>query len=706
MPKTKVVFECAQMRFTPDLLSFSLPDKIVSDDASLRSKQQHHRDSHLGRGISEHPVVPKHNTPGMVFMVNITGSGRELMLDCEIRSEQKTFIVCTLIIIYLMSMFGNLLVILVIQMNQHLQTVMYMCISTLAVIDMANSSTIIPKMLADIQQSNVVMPYAACVLQMYLILNLQQMESLLLSFMAFDRYIAVVYPLRYNSVLTKRIVQIVISCLPFLPFVIHSPFVIFASELNFCHTNTLHFCMCDYYTMVNTACNDDPKYLNLMSVMVILLGVFPLEVILFSYVRIALTALRLSSIQRNSKVFSTCVTHLLVMCFFYFPPFVCLMLPGSGIRVTTDVYNVMVIAGNVIPPMLNPVIYTLRNKDIKSRIYMLKDSDVEFPRLVVTAILDSMKMSNAISNASITISEFILQCAIESNHNNVLICVLTFIYFMSMFGNLLVIVVIILNPQLHAPMYLYISTLAVIDLANCSILVPKMVSVLLGSPVVPYAACVLQMILVPHVEEMESFLLVFMAFDRYVAIVYPLQYPSAITNKKVGIGVLVSNIFGIVMKLHLLIFVSELSFCRTNILPFCFCDYATMVHMSCNEEPKHLTSLSAIVAIFAVFPLIFIFISYSRIAIEALKISSAGGKVIQILETAGGIPKVIQAVMQKPKRCCRCDTMSCKISKISHKSKPGSSLVRPEEFHSSLASSLTVACRLQSKQAQNGETGF
>ncbi|XP_051782658.1 olfactory receptor 1-like [Erpetoichthys calabaricus] len=239
---------------------------------------------------------------------------------------------------------------------------------------------------------------------------------------------------------------------------------------------------------------------------------------------------------------------------------------------------------------------------------------------------DSMKMSNTISNASITISEFILQCAIESNHNNVMICILMFIYFISMFGNLMVIVVIILNPQLHAPMYLYIGTLAVIDLANSSILVPKMVSVLLGSPVVPYAACVLQMVLVPHVEEMESFLLVFMAFDRYVAVVYPLQYPSAITNKKVGIGVLVSNIFGIVLKLHLLIFVSELSFCRTNILPFCFCDYATMVHMSCNEEPKHLSSLSTIVAIFAVFPLIFIFISYSRIAIEALKISSAGGK--------------------------------------------------------------------------------
>uniref|UniRef100_A0A8C4XCA1 Olfactory receptor n=1 Tax=Erpetoichthys calabaricus TaxID=27687 RepID=A0A8C4XCA1_ERPCA len=212
-------------------------------------------------------------------------------------------------------------------------------------------------------------------------------------------------------------------------------------------------------------------------------------------------------------------------------------------------------------------------------------------------------------------------------HCSIMICVLAFIYFISMFGNLLVIMVIILNPQLHAPMYIYIGTLAVIDLANSSILIPKMLSViLLGSSVVPYAACVLQIFLFLHVEEMESFLLAFMAFDRYVAVVYPLQYPSAITNKKVGIGILVSNIFGIFFKSHILIVVSELSFCRTNILPFCFCDYATMVHVSCTEEFKYLIPLSAAVVVFGVFPLIFILTSYTRIAIEALRISSAGGK--------------------------------------------------------------------------------
>ncbi|XP_051781900.1 olfactory receptor 1496-like [Erpetoichthys calabaricus] len=303
------------------------------------------------------------------MMFNTNTSERVLVLDCEIRSDQKLFIVCALILIYLMSVFGNFLVVMVIQMNQHLQTVMYICVSALAVIDMANSTTIIPKMVSDLQQNNVVMPYAACVFQMYLILNLQQMESLLLTFMAFDRYVAVVYPLRYNSVITKKIVQIIISCLPFLPFVIHSPFLIFAGELSFCRTNVLKFCMCDYPTIVHISCNEDPKYLNLMSVMVVVLGVCPMEVILFSYIKIALTALKLSSVERNTKVFSTCVTHLLVMSVFYFPPFICLILPGSGVNISTEAYNVMVIAGNVVPPMLNPVIYTLRNKDIKKSIY-------------------------------------------------------------------------------------------------------------------------------------------------------------------------------------------------------------------------------------------------------------------------------------------------------------------------------------------------
>uniref|UniRef100_A0A8C4STJ6 Olfactory receptor n=1 Tax=Erpetoichthys calabaricus TaxID=27687 RepID=A0A8C4STJ6_ERPCA len=220
-----------------------------------------------------------------------------------------------------------------------------------------------------------------------------------------------------------------------------------------------------------------------------------------------------------------------------------------------------------------------------------------------------------------------METCILKGIKTITICALAFIYFTSMFGNLLVILVIILNPQLHAPMYIYIGTLAVIDLANGSILIPKMLSILLlDSSVVPYAACVLQMFLFLHVEGMESLLLTLMAFDRYVAVVYPLRYLSAITNKKVGIGILVSNVLGLVIKLHILIFIGELSFCRTNILPFCFCDYATMVHVSCTEDPKHLLSSPAAVVVSGVFPLVLILLSYSRISFEALGISSAGGK--------------------------------------------------------------------------------
>ncbi|XP_051782665.1 olfactory receptor 1468-like [Erpetoichthys calabaricus] len=230
-------------------------------------------------------------------------------------------------------------------------------------------------------------------------------------------------------------------------------------------------------------------------------------------------------------------------------------------------------------------------------------------------------------NTSIIVSEFVLQCAIKSNLKNVTICVLTLVYFISTFGNILVIVAVILRSQLHAPMYIYIGTLAAIDVANNSILIPKMLSVLLlGSSVVPYAACVLQMILVPHVEDMESFLLSFMAIDRYIAVVYPLQYASAITNKKVGISVLVSNIIGIIFKSPALFFVGELSFCRTNILPVCFCDYSTMVRVSCTEDPKYLTFMTAAVATTGVFPLVLILLSYSRIAMAAMGNSSPGRK--------------------------------------------------------------------------------
>ncbi|KAG2456805.1 olfactory receptor 1468-like [Polypterus senegalus] len=301
-------------------------------------------------------------------MSNTTITVTELVLHCVINADQKSATISILTLIYLLSLFGNLLVITIIVMNSQLHAPMYLYIGTLAVIDLANSSVLIPKMLSVLLLGSSVVPFGACVLQMFVVFHVEEMESLLLLFMAVDRYIAVIYPLRYPSVITNKTVWTGIIVVNIFGIIFKSPCIFFATELSFCHSNVLPYCFCDYATMIHVACNEDPKYLMFLAAGCITTGILPMVLILFSYCRIALAALKISSVEGKKKVFSTCLTHLLVVGLFYIPLMLSYILPGAGVQLSTESYNAMVIVGNVLPPMMNPLIYSFRNKEIKSNI--------------------------------------------------------------------------------------------------------------------------------------------------------------------------------------------------------------------------------------------------------------------------------------------------------------------------------------------------
>uniref|UniRef100_A0A8C4SS82 Olfactory receptor n=1 Tax=Erpetoichthys calabaricus TaxID=27687 RepID=A0A8C4SS82_ERPCA len=301
-------------------------------------------------------------------MSNTTITVTEFVLHCVINADQKSATISILALIYLLSLFGNLLVIAVIVMNSQLHAPMYLYIGTLAVIDLANSSVLIPKMLSVLQLDSSVVPFGACVLQMFVVFHVEEMESLLLLFMAVDRYIAVVYPLRYPSVITNKTVWTAVIALNIFGIISIMPYIFFTAELSFCHSNILKYCFCDYATMVDVAY---PKYLIFLAAGCITTGILPMVLILISYCRIALAALKISSVEGKKKVFSTCLTHLLVVGLFYIPLTLSYILPGVGVKLSTESYNTMVIVGNVLPPMMNPLIYSFRNKEIKSNIQRL-----------------------------------------------------------------------------------------------------------------------------------------------------------------------------------------------------------------------------------------------------------------------------------------------------------------------------------------------
>ncbi|XP_051782667.1 olfactory receptor 1M1-like [Erpetoichthys calabaricus] len=306
----------------------------------------------------------------LTIMSNVTFSVSEFVLNCAIRYEQRSFTISLLSIIYLVSLCGNLLVFLVIRMNHQLQTPMYLYISTLAVLDMFNSTNIIPKMMAVLLDSAVI-PYGPCLLQMYMVFHLELVESLVLVFMACDRYVAVLHPLRYPSLITNKMVLISVFLSNIFGVLILTPYVVFATELHFCITNVLPYCFCDYATMVQVSCTNNAKYLIILSTTTIMFAIVPVALILFSYLSIAKAALKISSVEGKRKIFSTCLTHLLVMGLFYLPLMVSYILPGVGVKLSLEVYNTLVIVANVVPPMMNPIIYSFRNTEIKITMYRL-----------------------------------------------------------------------------------------------------------------------------------------------------------------------------------------------------------------------------------------------------------------------------------------------------------------------------------------------
>ncbi|XP_028646149.1 olfactory receptor 13G1-like [Erpetoichthys calabaricus] len=295
----------------------------------------------------------------------------EFVLQCVIDSGQRTYTIAALVLIFLISFIGNLLVILVIVINHQHQTPMFIFIAALAVVDMINSTNLIPRMLAAMIYGSLSVSYGPCALQIHIEAHILAVETLLLCLMALDRYVAVVYPLRYPSLVTNRTALACLLQANVIAVIIITPLTILLTELIFCISNSLPSCFCDYPTMVQIACNDDPKFLTYLSTITVIFAFGPLLLILFSYIRITQAALQISSVEGKKKVFSTCLTHLLVVGTIYIPLFLSYMLPGLGIPLSIEAYNTLIIVGNTVPPMLNPIIYSFRNKEIKGSILKL-----------------------------------------------------------------------------------------------------------------------------------------------------------------------------------------------------------------------------------------------------------------------------------------------------------------------------------------------
>ncbi|XP_039079603.1 olfactory receptor-like protein OLF4 [Hyaena hyaena] len=265
---------------------------------------------------------------------------------------------------YLITVFGNLIIILAISIDPSLHTPMYFFLSNLSFVDICFTSTTIPKMLWNIQTQSKAITYAGCITQIYFLILFAVLDVFLLSVMAYDRFVAICHPLHYTVIMNPRLCGLLVlvswvMCI--LNSLLQSLMML---RLSFCtHLHIPHF-FCELNEMLQLACSD--TFLNnlVMYFAAVLLGGGPFAGILYSYSKIVSSIRGIASAQGKYKTFSTCASHLSVVCLFY-----CTMLGvylSSAATQSSHSSATASVMYTVVTPMLNPFIYSLRNKDIKS----------------------------------------------------------------------------------------------------------------------------------------------------------------------------------------------------------------------------------------------------------------------------------------------------------------------------------------------------
>ncbi|XP_063806671.1 olfactory receptor 6N1-like [Pseudophryne corroboree] len=275
----------------------------------------------------------------------------------------QTLLYCVFLFIYLFSLTGNGIIFLLVILDQRLQTPMYFFVSNLSFLDMSYTSVTIPKMLAKFSMHLDTISYTACFVQMYMFLSLGASECLLLTVMAYDRYLAICSPLHYHTIMTKRLYIILSVAAWSGGFISPVPLLILALNIHFCGPNIIHHYYCDHPPLLQLACTNTSLNVAVGSLSAAFIILISFTLVLISYFKILITILKIKSNAGRRKTFSTCASHFTVVNIFFLPIIFMYIRPMASY--SSDVDSVVAMLYTVSTSVMNPIIYSLRNKDIK-----------------------------------------------------------------------------------------------------------------------------------------------------------------------------------------------------------------------------------------------------------------------------------------------------------------------------------------------------
>ncbi|XP_003405552.3 olfactory receptor 6C76-like [Loxodonta africana] len=304
----------------------------------------------------------------MEFRRNLTMRNRTMVTTFTLigltdNQNWQIVIFLFLFLTYLLSITGNLTIILLTLLDSHLKTPMYFFLRNFSLLEMLFTSVCIPRYLVSIVTMDKTISYDACMTQLFFAIFLGASEFFLLTAMSYDRYVAICKPLHYATIMNNRVCTQLVVTSWVAGLLAISPGLILCLRLEFCDDNIIDHFGCDYSPLLKLCCTDtwSIELLAFISATAILL--ITLALVVLSYVNIIRTILKIPSAQQRKKAFSTCSSHMIVVSISYGSCIFVYMKPSAEERVALN--KGVAVLNSSIAPLLNPFIYTLRNEQVK-----------------------------------------------------------------------------------------------------------------------------------------------------------------------------------------------------------------------------------------------------------------------------------------------------------------------------------------------------
>ncbi|XP_069057604.1 olfactory receptor 8D1-like [Pleurodeles waltl] len=301
---------------------------------------------------------------------NYTLAGQFLIVGFSDLPKLQIPLFLAFTLIYLITLIGNLLIMSIIYSSPHLHRPMYFFLMNLSFIDISCISVTFPQMLAHFFLKGALISLSECLLQVYCFVFLLGTEFLLLTFMAFDRYVAICNPLHYRTMMNNNmcIQLIVVSWAAGL--MIPLPHTVLMSQLSYCQSHTINHFFCDISALMTLSCTKTHIFETINYIVGSIFALAPFIFVITSYVKVISVILKMKSTEGRHKAFSTCGSHLTVVILFYGSVCPTYMRPTSLVSLKEN--KILSLFYTTLPPMCNPIIYSLNNREFKNVLWKKK----------------------------------------------------------------------------------------------------------------------------------------------------------------------------------------------------------------------------------------------------------------------------------------------------------------------------------------------